>query len=412
LAVAVLGWAAPSPGVWGASEAQKVPTLSPAVMTAVGQLSAEDFTSREKAVSQLQAALGQELRAIAEVQDPEAQARIGDLLAFEEGLAAWAGEVMKLPRDKQKAMLDLGLRADVLPHVAGLYMKDVGKRLDAVKALGKIADAGVTDLLAKALEDPEQQVYVAAMEAVWDRQPTDAVVEALWVRAVTAQFATMRPQPVDRLPANVTFRGKSIPVQDNGDNTMYLRMQDNTLATDVLAHLQAPGIGTKLKALFEEVEAAYSKKNPNGVGGGDQDVWMYMPTQESMKNAARLAEAYKPKEIVPVLYRIATGPALQKSSGQMGRGQTFYWSNRTWAVVLTLKLTGQPTEVWNIKAQPNLSNMWTLPGEADEHAVIAKLREWWKTDHEKWGGGPDTRPEEPDNVPVVGGGVKVLPMRE
>lgn len=31
---------------------------------------------------------------------------------------------------------------------------------------------------------------------------------------------------------------------------------------------------------------------------------MYMPTQDSMKNAARLAQAYKPREIVPVLYRI------------------------------------------------------------------------------------------------------------
>lgn len=57
---------------------------------------------------------------------------------------------------------------------------------------------------------------------------------------------------------------------DNAENALYLRMQDNQLAAEVLGHLQAPQVAGRLKALFEEVEAAYAKKNPNG--NGDQEV--------------------------------------------------------------------------------------------------------------------------------------------
>jgi hypothetical protein len=385
------------------------PPLSLAVTAAITQLSAEDYAQREKAVEQLQAALGQEMRTLLEVRDPEAQARIGDVLTFEQGLCSWAKDVLRLPRDKQKEALDLGLKPEVLPYVALLYAKETSKRVDAVKALRKLPGAGVTDLLAKALDDPEQRVYVAAMEGVWDRPATDAVVESLWNRAVTDQFATMKPQPVNRLPDAITFRGRPIQVLDNGDNSLYLRTQGNQLAADVLAHINAPQVGKKLQSLFEEAEAVFSRRNPNGAG--DQDVWMYMPTQESMKNATRLAETYKPKESVPVLYRIATGPVLQKSSGQLNR-QSFYWSNRTWALALTLKITGQSTDDCNLQVMNSLSGMWTQASEADEKAALTKLREWWAKDHEKWGGAVDNRPEQPDNQPVNDVGPIIVPLKD
>jgi hypothetical protein len=391
----------------GRTTQAQAPALSPAVTAAIAQLSADDYAQREKAVEQLQAALSQEMRTLVEVRDPEAQARIGDLLTFEQGLCGWAKDVLRLPRDKQKEALDLGLQPEVLPHVALLYAKETSKRVEAVKALRKLPGAGVTDLLAKALDDPEQGVYVAAMEGVWDRPATDAVVESLWNRAVTAQFAIMRPQAVDRLP-DIKFRGRPIQALDNGDNSLYLRAQDNQLAADVLAHINAPQVGKKLRALFEEAEAVYARRNPNGAG--DQDVWMYMPTQESMKNAARLAETYKPREAVPVLYRIATGPVLQKSSGQLNR-QTFYWSNRTWALALTLKITGQSTDDWNLQVLNSLSGMWGQSSEADEKAALAKLREWWAKDHDKWGGAVDNRPELPDK-PAVEIGPLIVPPKD
>ena len=178
-------------------------------------------------------------------------------------------------------------------------------------------DAHVSELLlAKGIDDPEQVVYLAAMEGVWDRPATDAVVDGLWSRAVTAQFATYRPS-VQAVPETVSFRGVAVGVQSTADNGLYERALDNGIASDVLVHLNAPQLVPKLKGLLDEVEAAYAKRNPNGDGG--QGCWMYMPSQESMKNVSKIVMAYKAKELVPELYRIATGPVLQRSSGMQGR---------------------------------------------------------------------------------------------
>jgi hypothetical protein len=231
------------------------------------------------------------------------------------------------------------------------------------------------------------------------------VVDALWSRAVTAQFATYRPN-VQAVPGTMSFRGVPVQVQSNGDNGLYDRTLDNSIAADVLVHLNAAQLVPKLRGLLDEVEAAYGKKNPNG--DGTQDVWMYMPSQESMKNAAKILMAYKSKEMVPVLYRIATGPILQKSSGMQGRTQ-FYWSNRTWAMAALLQSTGQDPADWNLKVQANLSGMWTFPTEGDETATMAKLKDWWGKEHEKWGGVEDKRVIEPDAAPAEGR-VKVMPL--
>ena len=157
--------------------------------------------------------------------------RFVDLLSFEQGLCAWAKDVLKLPRDQQKDVLDFGLKPEVLPHVAHLYAAQASVRVDAVKGLRKITDPRAADLLAKAIDDPEQAVYVAAMEGVYDRPPTAAVADALWNRAVAAQFVAARGQQPTG-PDRITFLGKPIQVLTNGDNTLYQRTQDNTLATD------------------------------------------------------------------------------------------------------------------------------------------------------------------------------------
>jgi len=393
--------------------ASKDPALSPAVRAALHELSAEDFQAREVALSNLQVALGQEMRAMVDVNDPEAQARVNDLLTFEEGLCAWVKDVLTRPVDQQKAVLDFGLKPEVLPHVARLYAKETNVRVEAVKALRRNADPRVSDLLAKAIDDKEQQVYVPAMEAVYDRPPTEAVVDALWTRAVAAQFATFKPQ-VQAVPDRMTFLGKQIQVLNNGDNDLYLRQQDNALATDVLVHMKPPQILPRIRTLLQEVEVAYGRKNPNGNGADEQNVWMYMPSQEAMRNAIRIAGALKPVDMVPQVYRIATGPALQKSSGQLNRQQMYFWSNRTWAIALLLQLTDQSPADWNLRVLNQLQGMWSVPAEADEAAAIVKLRDWWAANHDKYGAGADTRPVVPDDPAPRGRGVRlpvdVVPM--
>jgi hypothetical protein len=86
LAALSIGQTAPSP-----------PPISPAVTDALKGLSADDYAARQKAMADVQLALGQQLRAMIPPDDPEAQLRFLELLSFEQGLCAWAKDVFKLP---------------------------------------------------------------------------------------------------------------------------------------------------------------------------------------------------------------------------------------------------------------------------------------------------------------------------
>ncbi|HEY4329690.1 MAG TPA: hypothetical protein VGN88_08130, partial [Phycisphaerae bacterium] len=152
----MMGWvltAGMSVGAWGempgpktaaaqgsqqTKSAVEVTGFSPAVVAAMKELSADDFAVREKAVANLEIALGQEMRTLLELNDPEAQARIGQMLTFEQGLSAWAKDVMKMPADKQKEIVAFGMRPEVLPAVAMMYAPEAPMRLEGVKALRKM----------------------------------------------------------------------------------------------------------------------------------------------------------------------------------------------------------------------------------------------------------------------------------
>src|ERR1035437_4091989 len=240
--------------------------LSPAVQHAIAELSTDDFKTRQEALQKLELALGQQMKLLVASEDPEVQSRLTSLLEFNDGLARWVLDAMKLPADQRKALLDLGLRPEVLPTIANVFSPEADKRGEGVKALGKIDSPEATVILARLLDDPERPVYVAAMEAVWDRKPTDAVVDALWNRAVESGFAGIRPQTVVQLP-NVAFRGKPVA---GGGGVVFLggvyRGQDASLACDVLINLKAPQVNAKLGAIMESLEkiAATSPWKLNG----------------------------------------------------------------------------------------------------------------------------------------------------
>ena len=119
-----------------------------------------------------------------------------------------------------------------------------------------------------------------------------------------------------------------------------------------------------------------------------------------MRNATGLMAVYKSPELVPGLYRIATGPALQRSQGQLNRNQPYFWSNRTWAIALLVQISGQTPADWNLRTTSQLQGMWSTPAEADENAAVEKLRDWWKKEHEKYGAPEDTRPPQPPQEPL------------
>jgi hypothetical protein len=370
-----LGWAQGP-----ATEKPAAQALSPAVQAAITDLSSEDFKTREGALKRLQVAMGEQMRALVRSDDPEVQSRLISLLQFNDGLTRWMIDIYKLPAEERTAQLNFGLQPDMIPVLALAFSADPDKRVEGVKALAKIDKPEATALLAKMLSDPDRLVYIAAMEAVWDKKPTNEIVDALWDRAVEAGMTAYRGGGVAAVVQNVKFRGKVIPGHNFIDNSYIRRQQDAGIACDVLVNLKAPQVAAKLKTFLGGYEKAMDGTNPN------VSFWMYTGNSEPMRNVFRLIEAYKSKDVIGTLYRIATGPVRQRQQGQMNN-EKYFMSNRTMALGTVLGLTGQNLEDYKVKRLANLGNMWTSPTEADEEAAVKKLKEWWAVNGEKAGEG-------------------------
>jgi hypothetical protein len=361
--------------------------LSPAAEAALRNLRDTDFATREQALTTLQRALAEQVAGMLRGGDPEAESRLMGLLEFESGVLRWAMELLKQPPARREELLAFGLRPDVLPSLARLYADRPATRRDGVRGMAKVEGPLATDLLAARVGDLDRGVYVAAMEALWDRPPTDASVEALWQRAVAAGIAVYNRGPAVR-GEPITFRGRVIGEDLATDNSLYKASQDHALACDVLLHLNAPQVPGKVLAMLGQIEAAYGNATDAaggrvGAGGAvGTNVWMYAGTQEPIKNLARLARAAKPREAFPILYRIATGPVVQKSQGQVN-GAKYCWTNRTWAMGLLLEMADRsPTEV-KLTRQPLMGGMWTTANETEEEAAVAELKKWWGENAEK-----------------------------
>jgi hypothetical protein len=348
------------------------PALDPAIQSALRNLSSEEFTDREHAFRELQIALGRQVQALLRPDDPETQARVAALLKFNEGLSRWILDTLTLPDPQRRVLLAFGLRADMLPIVAKIGSSDSDLRVEAIHALAQSHDPLATDILAPLLEDDDRAVYIAAMEAAWDREPRDAIVDRLWERAVDAGFAIYNPQAAQ--PQTVRFRGEDLG-QTFYDNAAYRHMQDGDVACDVLVHLQAPQLDGKLTAFFEHVDAALNSAPAQGQGR-DNHVWMYGVNSAPMKNVYRLLNAYQPPHALPILYHLATGAVHQPVNGQVNN-QHYFWSDRTLPLTTVVQLTHQNTADYKLtQMNPPVGN-WAFATQGDEEAAVRKLQAWW-----------------------------------
>jgi hypothetical protein len=355
-----------------AAASATAPALDPAIQSALHDLSSDDFTAREHAFRNLQIALGQQVQALLRPDDPETQARVAALLKFNEGLSRWILNTLSLPDPQRRAVLAFGLRADMLPIVAKIGSSSSDSRVEAIHELAPLRDPLATDILAPLLEDDDRAVYIAAMEAAWDREPRDAVVDRLWERAVDAGFAIYNPQPVQ--PQIVRFRGEELG-QTFYDNAAYRHMQDGDIACEVLIHLQAPQVSAKLTAFFDRVETAVNGPN---AAGRDNRIWMYGFNSAPMKNVYELLNAYQTPEVLPILYRLATGIVRQPVNGQSNNIR-FFWSSRTLPLATLILLTNQSTTDYKLSQINPPSGNWAFPSQLDEDNAIRKLQSWWTT---------------------------------
>ena len=387
LAVVSSAWAADP----GADDA-----LSPALREAIKGLSAEDYAAREKALKQVQQLLGKQLAALVSAEDPETQTRLAALLEFNDGLIRWSLDALKLPDEQRKVQLKWGLRPEVLPSLGLLFSAQSDKRIEGVKALGKLDDPETSAMIARLIDDPDRAVYIAAMDVAYDRKPTKEIVDALWNRAVESGFAIYRAQTAVA-GANIVFRGRNMGVMYS-DNNAYRHMQDNQIATEVLLNYKSPLVAEKLTALFERIAHDLEAPQPDVMRNRG-----YTAQTEPMKNAYRLAEANGSKEIVPALYRIATiRNTMDRQAGQYN-AEKYFWSSRTTALATIVRITEQTTEDYKLKKMVPVGGIWCTPTEADENAAVAKLKAWWQKNAANYGVQPeavDAAASQPATQPV------------
>lgn len=342
-------------------------TLSPAVEKAIKDINAADDAGRVKAVEALQAALGAQLRALLAQDDPEATVRLQSLLEYNDGISRWAQSAIKRPAAEREQLLAWGAQPDVLPIMAKLHSGNQSRRLEAVRALGKRDDEPSLALLAGLLLDRDRIIYLAAMEEVWDRKPTNAIVDALWQRAIEASINANAAQRAAQAGEPIRFKGNVVGNMGVDDNA-FRRSQDGNIATEVLIQLRAPQVPAKLVALLTQLDET---KDANF------RMLLSSPYAEPGRNARNLLEAYKARETVPLLVKLATGPQGQKNNSQIG-ANNYFWSNRTLSMATLLVVTGQKPEDYGLARQPALNNLWVYESEQAETNAVNKLQNWWR----------------------------------
>ncbi len=230
---------------------------------ALRQLSDASYEGREKAMAAVKQALAEQMQQMLGRATRRSRRVWPTCLSLTTRWCAGPSNALTLSAADRAAQLKWGVSPEVYPLIARIYSTDPVARMAGIKELGKLRGDEASCLLGHLLADDHREVYLAAMEAVWDRAPTPAMIDALWSRAVEASVAQYR-YPVARANVPVQFHGKTVGTVYYGN--MYSRMADNDIATDVLIHFKSPLVGRKIKDFLAEVDEAQNGEAPGAAG--------------------------------------------------------------------------------------------------------------------------------------------------
>lgn len=253
-------------------------------------------------------------------------------------------------------------------------------RAAGARELAKIEGEQTTWLLAQLINDPDREVALNAMDAVWDRPPSPLIVEALWNRATGYTMNQIRP-PTPRTRM-INIRGRAIQVYDQDYNNNS-RLADGDVAADVLLRYKSPAIGEKLNGVFVELEA--SLNNPN-----DYRWRVISPNYggDGARSFLRLVEAYKPKESVPALVKMLAMTNNNNDGGDttINNNEKVRYSTRIDAAALLIKIIGQDPDDYNVRKYPNWGDRWLIKGGMDEeNELVKRIQKWWKANAREYG---------------------------
>ena len=351
-------------------------------------VASENYATRQLASQQLQIAFAQQALALASSKVPEVQARLLGVLEFNDGLIRWIEDFLKLPKEERDAQFQFVSQPNVLPVLSKIFSSGSNRRVEGVKELGKLDLPGADTLLARLIDDEDRATSLAAMEVAWDRKITSPLVDALWRRAIDATMTRNSQYAAPRAP--LTFRGRAIPGSSIAAFMPFGRTTDSDIATEVLIHFQSPEINAKLIAFFKSAAEVVGRPDVT-----NQQLYPYSAYYASAKNAYSLVQSYKPPEIIPFLFPLATCRDVQKMPIS-DKAKKYFTSNRTVAIATFVVMTNQRPEDYGLtQLDRNTGGMvWVSSTEADEDLSVAKLQRWWSQNAKVYGATPPPQAQE------------------
>ncbi|MEI8197873.1 MAG: hypothetical protein WCI73_18410, partial [Phycisphaerae bacterium] len=424
---------APTTNPAGLSSGSEGGVITPEMLESLRQLSAEDFQTRQDAIQKLQVAmtrhfqklvlmqdlmlkiqdnLAEQFRQMKEAPESEKDVRVATLMDFNQALSKWAIDTLNQPPERRDPMLKWGLSPAGYPLVVRAYSRKAEVRAAVTTDLAKLDSAQATMLLGLLLDDPDREVSLTAMNAIWDKPLTAQNLDNLWNRAVGFALQQYRPRPSRQ--KNVMVHGRMVTIyeQENYQN----RMQDADIAGEVLIHAKSPLVTDRLNSLFKEMSGNLLK-NPNDMS------WRLLSQNYGgpAQIINKLVEAYKPKEVYPFIVKLISNPLQQDGYFNQINNASYWLSMRVDAMGILLKITNQNAEIYKIRKIPNFGDRWVLQIEAkqgdqagamaEERKTVRKVLVWWQDHYMDYGAEPPPKlpTEAEEKAAAAAAGVGRMP---
>ena len=320
-----------------------------------------DAAVREQACRQIEAQIVSRIAVLAGLENSEASDRAADVLEHHAAVLDYLREILARPTEQRVAAVRWALEDQHLALISAVLSRRVEVRLAASSKLLGDDSPEADALLARLIKDRDWDVSGAAIAMVPKRPPSKPIVDALWDRSVG-----VNNNPRIEQPKPVRFRNKVLNGVFYG-SSMFDYSIDNS-AYEALVALKSPLVEAKI---VETINSYIS--SPNG-----PMAQIFQPYNPAAQNFTSLVGEYKPKAAVPLMAKLLKTSESAKQTGMLPTGG-FFWSNRTYPLVMFLKLTGQDPADFQLTRRREFGNgQWTAPDEKTHHEAEAKALAWYE----------------------------------
>jgi hypothetical protein len=352
------------------------------------------------------------------VHDPESQARLMRLLAFENGLAAFICDALQQPKERRAELLTWGLSSDPLPSgvaasnqpgtipatLVGLtYSTRSSDQLQAAHLIAEVSDPKADMLLSRLLLDPDREISLTALDTAWDRPMSPVLVDALWVKAVVlplrvqmgggggmffANGPFIGPQQAFAMQGDFSGPGQGavrhvkvgprhFDISNSNDSNLWMQVADSSLAVDILLASKSPLVEQKLDDFLSNIVDNH-QPTPNGVS---LSAMLLSPNYgQAGAQFQRLLEAYKPRAGVFLAAQMVIAGPADGWENNFGAGPVRI-SKRIDALGVLTQMLDLDKDDYKLTRSVQYGNRWAIAGTVtEEEAAVSKFRSWWK-DH-------------------------------